>query len=257
MKATKKLLCFFLTCILTCSAGFVLNCQETEAASTVWAPNDVRCGVGLRYSGSASISLVSKSDSIKNLKVYQGKKKTKNLFVRMTYKYKSDSSPYAQLSFYAKKAGNYKIKFDVYKSAKSKRCSRTINVHAKGYGTIISTVSINGKKVTNDYSNYSSYYAGAGSAKVKFSLADGCKIKKIRVSRYDQNGQAKKVSFKNGSKVTFGKYGSSSDNDYSWQKGMWSTTTFEITYKNKYAQNVDNSESVIYYTIYTKASKWY
>lgn len=259
MKISRKLLCFLLAIVLGCCTGIIGNCQKAEAAIKVWAPSNVRCGVGMRYAASARIDLVSPKDTIKNIKAYQGKKRTSNLIVKQTYRYHSEytSSPYATLTFYAKKTGTYKIKFDVYKTAKSKRTSREITVHAKGYGGVISSVSLNGKYIIKDSKDCSSYYYHGSSAKVKFGLAKGYKIKKIRIVRYDQNGDPKRVAFKNGKKVTFGKYGSSLDTESTWQRAMWSLTQFEITYRDSFAQDVDNNEYTTYYYLYTKASKWY
>lgn len=257
MKAIKKMLCILLAITLACGVGVMTDCQKAEAAYKVYAPNDVRCGVGKRYYKTARIDLVSGEDTIKNIKVYQGKKKSKNLVAKLTALSHSDYSPYAYITYYAKKPGTYKIKFDVYKSKKSKRTSRVITVHAQGYDSSIVAVSFNGKNIVKDYKDCYSCYTDRKSGKIKFTLAKGYSIKKIRMSYRDQNGDWKTIAFKNGKKATFGRYGYSSDTESYWSKDMWALTQFEITYKDRYAQNVDNSEHTVSYYVYTKASKWY
>ncbi len=240
-------------------AGFAAGGRDVQAASSVYVVSKARCGVGMRYSSTVTVNLVASTDTIKNIKVYsgtKGSKKTSNLVVKRTYQYKSSYRPYADLTFYAKKAGTYRIKFDVYKSSKSKRTSRTVTVFASGYGSSISKVTLDKTTATSSAANMSSYYTTKSSAKVKFTMAKGLKIKKITASYLDQNGKVKTKTFKNGSKITFGKYGSSSDTDYIWQRGMFAYTHFVISYTDSYAQD-DSAVYTAYYTIYTKASKWY
>lgn len=257
MKTIKKLLCILLAVTLACGSGFIMDCQKVDAAYKVYAPNDVRCGVGKRYCRTVTVDLVSASDTIKNIKIYQGRRQSRNLVVKLTSKGRTDYNPYATFTYYAKKPGTYKIKFDVYKSKRAKRASRVIAVHAQGYNSSITAVSFNGKNIIKDYQDCYNYYTDKKSGKIKFTLANGYRIKKIRMSYYDQNGDVKTVAFKNGKKVSFGRYGSSWDIETYWQKSMWATTQFDITYTDRYAQNVDNNEHTVSYYIYSRASKWY
>lgn len=221
------------------------------------------CGVGARYGNSFIVDLVEKNDSIKNIKVYQGNKKTKNLVVKRTYQYRgydsSTTAPYARIEFYAKKAGSYKIKFDVYKNSKKKRASRTVNVYANGTGNVISSVTVDGWNVSGYSGNYSpsEYYTTKNSGKINFKLSKGYKIKNIKMFYYNKNGKEVSKTFKNGKKATFGKYASSYSSSYSSGSEMWATTRFEITYKNAYAKNKSEREGVVSYYVNKKASKWY
>lgn len=257
MKKLKKIICGFLVMVMSVTLLFAADSQTALAAGSVYVNSDVRCGVGMRYSSAIKVSLVDTNDTIKNIKVYQGKKKTNNLVVKLTEKNTGSYSPYAYLTIYAKKAGTYKIKFDVYKSSKRKRTSRTVRVHAQGYNSVISSVKLNGKNIIKSSSDTYSAYVSNKSAKVKFGLSNGYKIKKITVSYRDQNGREKTKNFKNGKKLNLGNYGYSYDNNNYWQKGMWAYTKFTITYKDKYAQDVNYNEGTVTYYIYKKATKWY
>lgn len=254
MKKLKRVVCGLFAIVMSVMMVLSVDCQKVSAAGKVYVNSDVRCGVGMKYYSGVRVTLAGENDRIKNVKVYQGKKKTTNLVVKVTSQRKGE---YAYLTMYAKKAGTYKVTFDVYKDSKTKRTSRTIKVHAQGYNTVIKSVQLNGKNIVEDANSAYSTYISNKSAKVKFGLADGYKIKKITVSSYDQNGEEKTKSFKNGKNVTFGKYGYTYDSDYYWEKGMWAYTKFTITYVDKYAQSVDNNESTVTYYIYTRATKWY
>lgn len=263
MKKIKKILCILLAAVLCLGTGLAVNGQEAEAAGKVNAPKKAICGVGARYGNSFTVDLVEKSDTIKNIKAYQGNAKTKNLIVKKTYQFRGDDfstiEPYARIEFYAKKAGSYKIKFDVYKSSKKKRASRTVNVYANGTGGVISSVTIDGLNVSGYSGNYnpSEYYTTKNSGKINFKLSKGYKIKSIKMIYHGKNGKEVTKTFKNGKKATFGKYAYSYSSSYSSSSEMWATTRFEITYKNAYAQNKNGREGVVSYYVNKKASKWY
>lgn len=258
MKIIKKLTAAFLTLAL------LLGCMPLAAvdiqAASIYVPNDRRCGVGPRYYSTADIYLASRTNVIKNIKVYSGKKRTNNLVIKQTYKYKYEyaTSPYIRMTFYAKKTGTYKVSFDIYKNSKAKRkmASRTMRIHASTFGSVVSKVAVNGKDVIGQNpNNQYSYYTSLRSAKVKFSLAKGCRIRSIKVIRRDQNGNDRTYSFSNGKKVSFGTYGIFNDDEYSWNRGMWSYTTFRITYRDSYAQDATENRTVDY-TFYRRATKW-
>lgn len=258
MKLTKKLIVTVLT--LALALGCV-PCTTTEVqAATIYVPNNQRCGVGPRYYSNADIYLASSSNVIKNIKTYSGKRRTQNLVVKQTYKYKykEASRPYLRLTFYAKKTGTYRITFDIYKDSKAKKkmTSRTIKIHASTFGSIVSKVNLNGKSIIGkNPSNRSTYYTSLSSARVKFSLAKGCRIRGIKVVKRDQNGNDRTYGFSNGRKVSLGRYGVFSDDDYSWSRGMWASTTFKITYRDSYAQDTTKNYTTEY-TLYRRATKW-
>ncbi|MCI8483267.1 MAG: hypothetical protein HFH41_02875 [Lachnospiraceae bacterium] len=263
MKLGKRILSLVLAAVMCCGMGFAVSGTEAEAAAKVTVPKVIRCGVGMRKTQTITINMPGKDDKIKNVKVYEGSKKTKNLVVKETYRYRysgtgTTSTTYpstSNLTFYAKKEGVYKIKFDVYKTKTARRSSHTITVRAKEHGdSIIQGVTLDGQNIWDPYNPYS-HYTTKKSGKLKFTLADGCKIKKITVSYPDKKGKTQYKSIKNGKKVTFGQYGYQYSTSSSWGQNMWAGTSISITYTDKY-----NQKGVTYYTnytIYTKANKWY
>ncbi len=242
MKIGKRILCFLLAVIMTCSIGLAGNSMEAEAATKVSITKYIRCGVGMRHNISTDVYMPGKDDNIKNIKVYKGKKTTKNLVVKQTSRSKNTGTydnygSVARLTMYAKKKGTYKIKFDVYKSKTTKRSSHTITVRARGNtDSALDSVTIDGKKVydVNKNSAFTFFcYTTATSGKVKFTLDDGCKIKNITMRTYKRDSNPVNKKFKNGSKAAFGKYGQDSSNSTSWNKSMWGRTEFEIEYTDE------------------------
>lgn len=260
MKTGKRILCFLLAVVMTCSMGLAGNSMEAKAATKVSITKYIRCGVGMKYYTSTSVYMPGKNDDIKNIKVYEGKNTTKNLVVKQTSRTKNTYSgaaygSQATLTMYATKKGTYKIKFDVYKSKTSKRSSHTITVRARGNSSnALETVTIDNKKIydvnKNSYNNDSySYYTTAKSGKVKFTLDEGCKITNITVYTYKKNGTSQSKSFKNGKKITFGKYGYGYSSSTGWSKPIWGNTNFAITYTDKNNKGVSN---IMNFSIYTK-----
>lgn len=254
-KVTKKLLGYVLAFVICFTAISSVNVIPAQAATKVTVPSNVRCGVGMNHYSSFSVYLIAGTDTVKITSITKSKKKTSDLVIKRTSKNYSYSNPYETFSFYAKTAGTYKVKLAVYKG-KIKRTERVVTVYAEGTGSIFSNVTLNGKKINTPDSEYS-YYTSAKKGKVKFSLAKGCKIKEIKVSFYDQNGNLKTKKFRNGSTITFGKVGYSytSDDDYE-TKNMFAWTEFHIIYTDKFAQDA-TMERNAYYDIYVPASKWY
>ena len=131
-------------------------------------------------------------------------------------------------------------------------------MRARGnYGGVLDTVTVGGKKIydvnkkDNKVGSYY-HYTTAKSGKVKFKLDEGCKITKITVSTYNKKNSSAPVdkSFKNGKKLTFGKYGYKYSSYYGWNKPMWAPTNFTIYYTDKYNKGV---ESFITFVIFRKA----
>lgn len=261
MKKMKKVLCLLLAAVITVSMGLAVNGQEAQAADKLKAPKAMRCGVGQRNSNYVRLPIASKTDVIKNIKVYKGKSKSKNLVIKKTYKSLDETNPYVGYSIYAKKAGKYTVKYNVY-NGKKKGKTKKFTVHAKGYGDAIASVSINKKNVTKFNANYypvSSYYTSKSKIKIKFKAAAGCKIKKVTMSYYDKNGKYVTKTIKNGKTVKLGAYGESYSSNYSWSKDTYARTEFTVYYVDKYDQyDYENGEmaSDTYY-VYKKAKKWY
>jgi hypothetical protein len=241
---------YFLGRIITAIVliGIIASTHPVAAqAAAATVQSKVRCGVGMKHHDSLTVNLTEDTDYIENLRT-----SSKYLTVKCTYQSGSAEEPYAEITFYATKKGTYTMKFDVYKANGKKRKSYSVKVYASGSGNALQTIAINGKKIAIN-STYS-HYTAAKSAKIKFGLATGCKIKKITVYQYDQNGEHQTSIFKNGSNITFGKYGYSAEyTSKSWSRSLFAYTEFEITYYDSF----DKQTHTVDYTIYTKATRWY
>ena len=166
-KRFKSFICAMLALVMVFGSVAALQPQEVSAATSVQVPSNVRCGVGMQWAGSVRVNLVARGDKIAKLK-----SSSKNLVVKATYGYNS-TSPYVNLTFYAKKKGTYKIKFDVRTASNSKRTSRTVKVHAAGTNLMIDKVTINGKAVQAQGSALNEHYTTKKNGKVKFTLPKG------------------------------------------------------------------------------------
>lgn len=259
MKKRKNIMCLILAAVMTFSVGFAVNGTDAKAADKISAPKTVRCGVGEYNRNSVVIPLASNTYTVKNVKAYKGKTKTTNLVVKKTYTSRSETNPYVGYSVYAKKAGTYTVKYDVYANGKKKGKTKSFTVKASGYGDAISSVTINKKNVTKYVANYqpTSYYTTKNKIKVKFKAASGCKIKKIEMTYYDKNGKEVTKRVKNGSTVTLGKYAESYSYGTSSGKSLWASTRFTITYVDKYDQYDSKEKQTTSYTVYKRATKWY
>lgn len=258
-KRFKSFICAMLALVMVFGSVVVIQPQEVVAATSVQVPSDVRCGVGMQWAASFRVYLVAKGDKIAKLK-----SSSKNLVAKVTYNHNNSTNPYADITYYAKKKGTYKLKFDVRTSYNSKRTSRTVKVHAAGTDLMIDKVTINGKAVKAQGYELNEHFTTKKNGKVKFTMPKGCKIKKIQVVKYDQNGNSVPKNFKNGKKVTFGVYGNSTTYNYTspynsyynynyWNRGMWAYTRFNITYRDSFY----NAERTVSYFIVRKATRWY
>lgn len=244
----KKIMCLLLTAVMTLSVGFAVNSPEAKAAGDkLKAPKNVRCGAGLSNGTSVDIPISAKKGDVKNIKVYKGKKKTKDAAAKKTYLYRSENyQSYVTLQIHAKKAGKYIVKYDVYEDGKKKGKTRNFTVHADGYGNVLSSVSIDKKNVTKYVSDYqpNGCYTTKDKIKINFKVAKGCKIKKIEMSYYNKKGEYVTKKIKNGQKVTLGNYVGKSSN--SWSR--WASTRFDITYTDSYDQyNTKANRTTSYY----------
>ena len=270
-KASKSFLCIILAIMLSISGVIFSPAMEVSASATTQPATEylknVRAGVGMRYSGSVEITLRTKGQTIKKVK-----SNSKNLVAKQTYRYTSDSSHgsyyyNSDISFYAKKAGKYKISFDIV-NANGKKVgkTRTITVRASGTGDVIKSAKI-GKQNMLSNPDYNSYFTTKKSGKVKFTLAKGAKIKKITSSSYDAKGKMITKNFKNGKKANIGTYAYGYDRkdnytygDYysnysNWSRGFYGYTRFEITYTDSYSLNPKQERTTNFY-VYRRATKW-
>lgn len=198
-------------------------------------PAKVRCDIGFENSTYFEVGLTDKTDVIKNLK-FSGK----NLkgFVTGYYYFEDaeEACPYAEITFYAKKKGNYKITFSIYnqEGKKLKDCSIQVKAMAGYYSSSpIKKMTIDGKKcslsgpladsfphcVSQRWGNprYSDleepyYYLDEAvhvntikdSAAVKFTLRSGLKIKEVKAYQYDADKEDYVLrEFTNGKSISF------------------------------------------------------
>lgn len=264
-KITKKILALALALVIAVSTLAIAPGSEAEAYVTkAKVPSVVRCGIGMRYYSSFSVLLTSKTDKIKSIKVTKGGKKTSNIKFKITsssssnrdYSY-GDWDFYKTVSFYATSAGTYKMKLKIKQGTRTVDRTVTIYAYENGYN-IVKNVTLSGKSIYNRYYP-TSCYTDKKSGKVKFTLANGCKIKQIKVHYYDQNGDEVTKAFKNGKKIALSSRGySSTRSDYSsdyTSYAFMAYTRFEIIYTDK--ANLDaTAENTTNYYIYRKATTW-
>ena len=267
-------MCAVLALVLVLGSVVVLPPQEVSAAVMSY-PKKVRAGVGANYSSSITVNFAKKGDVVKNLKFDKKAlmiKKTRTYsyvdsYVNEQGKVVTEESFYTRFTFYAKKAGTHKIKFDIFRKGKKVGKTKTIEVVAAGNGALISSVKVGGKNVIENNMHGYSYPATSKKAKVSFTLAKGAKITKVEVGKYDKKGKLvyKKVN-KKGSTVTFSTIGYGYDSKYTstysnysyntWQRDYWAYTNFRITYTDSYSAQ-PKEKNVVEYTIVRPAKSWY
>jgi hypothetical protein len=265
-KRFKSFICAVLALVLVFGSVVVLPPQEVSAATKLTYQTKVRAGVGIRYSNSVDINFAKIGDTVKNVKFDK-----KALAVKKTRTYSrvdgTDSYSYVRFTFYAKKAGTHKIKFDIFRNGKKSGKTKTITVYAAGNGALITSAKINGKNVIANNLNGYSYTTTRKKDKVSFGLAKGAKITKVEVGKRDKNGKMNyKTVNKKGSTVTYGLYGYGYDNKYTssysnysyntWQRDYFAETQFRITYTDSYS-TTPKAKFTTYYTINRPATKWY
>lgn len=256
MKKMKRIMCFLLAAVMTLSVGFAVNGTEAKAAdeNARKAPKAVRVGVGERYSSYVTIPLASKTDVVKNIKVYKGKSKTKNVVLKRVEKSSYETDAYVRYAVRAKKAGNYTVKYNVYADGKKKGKTQKFTVYAQGYGNSISKVTVNKKNITkfiNAYTPSRYYYTTKNTVKMKFTPAKGCKIKKVEMIYRDKNGKEVTKKIKNGKKVKLGQYAEAYSSENYSGKDLYAETTFKVTYKDR----CDDEENTYYVYVMKKTKK--
>ena len=260
-KVAKRIMAFVLTLAIALGTFIAVPAKKVEAASKISVPSTVRCGVGMKDGASFRIDLTNKNDKVQKMTVYKGSSGTTTttaLRCKVTTKYNNGSNCYRTISFYAAKAGIYRIKLAIKPSGRS-LTYRTVTVRATATGlSPIKKVTLNGTQVNSKH-NLNYYYTGKTQGKVKFEMAYGCSMKKIEVTYLDQNGDSYTRKFKNGANIAFGKIGNSyyygndnyDDNSYSF----YAYTEFKITYTDKFSSSTTN-EYTTYFTFYRPAAVW-
>ena len=276
-KRFKSFICTVLALVLVFGSVVVLPPQEVEATAAAKKPKvsyskNERCGVGMRYRSTASIELTQNGYTVKKIK-----SSSKDLVVKRTYESKDSNHNngvktydyYTNITFYAKKAGKYKISFDIVKpNGKKSGKTKTITVNAAGTGAVITGAKIGGENMMQE-TGWSSHYTTKKKGKVKFNLAKGCKIKNITATTRAKNGKEVTKKFKNGKSITLGTYATKSNSNYSyespysdygynssyWSQGFVASTRFVITYTDSYSTKPKELRTATF-DVYRQASKW-
>ncbi|MBQ7065542.1 MAG: hypothetical protein IJN92_01855 [Lachnospiraceae bacterium] len=203
------------------------------------------------YYGSANyvyVSLKNDGDRVMNVKSNSKNllaQKTRERYYRTTEKdystgkYKTEVDyGITYIGFFAKKAGTYKVTFDVIKADGTLRCTKTITVKTYSYTAPginpVKSVKYAGKDL---YTHYP--YTEKKSGKLKVTLKKGYKLVSIQIGKYDK-GKLVYKKIKNNRKITLAtKKVSKSTTKYTNGSSthtydeLFPTTYIKIMYKNK------------------------
>lgn len=240
MKLMKRLSCFLLA---FCMLATTLLIPDVSAQAATVDKTKVHISLESQYSDSVTVNFKKGEYKISGLK-----SNNKNLITKATYVSSNDSeyaTSYgsATISFYAKKAGTYKVSFNVVDKKNKVKSKHTITVYANN-DYAIKNVTFNGKY---DFYNVTT----AKSGKFKVTLNKGYTLKQITMTTYNKNGKEVVKKIKNNQKVTLGTYRSIRENEMSdsyenWYADLLAKTTFTITYKDKYTKGLKTTTYTIY-----------
>ncbi|MCR5283604.1 MAG: hypothetical protein K6E18_09555 [Lachnospiraceae bacterium] len=151
-----------------------------------------------------------------------------------------------RISFFAKKAGTYKVSFDVIKKDGSIRCKKYITVTTNyTYDTPIKEVRYAGKLVY-DYGPYITKTSG----KISVKMNKGFKLVRIEIGKPDSTGSYVYKKIKNNAKiklVTKNVYTQSSSDMKQSYNALFPETAIRVYY----IKNKDKTESYTTYDLYT------
>lgn len=209
----------------------IVSPRQAQAATAVKVQSKAVAYADIRCTKLLEVTYPVKGDRIKNLK-----SSSSNLKIMETEYSYSKSENHSIISYYAKKAGTYKITFDVYKADNKKRSSHSVTVYA---GKFQGFWKINDKyyKKWPGYggdNGHVTYYTTASSGKIAFAVPKGGKLLKLEKSYYTAAGKEVKTRISNGTKVSYNHSSSYYANE----------TTFTATYKDTYT-NKTHSISLI------------
>ncbi len=243
MKIMKKVVSLMLALVLTIGL-MSIPATDVSAASKATVTSKIRIYPGDLWNQTIDVSYVNCGDKIKNLKTSSA-----NLLARQSSQISSSSDPgTANITLYAKKAGTYKVSFDIYsRDGKTKRSSHAVTVYAK---SDLPMKSFKFANSTKDLFTLTTKTKG----KIAASLNKGYTLKKIQVITSDKNGEKVTKTVKNNSTITLGIYadydnwGYDYDDNYydSWSTDLVARTQIIITYLDKYT----HLEDTTYYNIY-------
>lgn len=160
---------------------------------------------------------------------------TKQEYVSTQKTTKQESYGYSHIAYFAKKAGSYKVTFDVLKPDGTKRCTKTIKVTASGSGSAsaspVKSVKYNGKELYNYYP-----FTNIMSGKLSVKLNAKYKLVKLEVGKMNSKGEYVYKATKNNKKITLAKSAKHTESS-SWSDRMYDPlfphTYIRITYQNK------------------------
>lgn len=245
-----------------------VNAEVVEDSRNGVEYNDyVEMGVGYAYDSSygggatSYIYLDTDGDRVGNIKSSSSNllvKKTRESHSNITIKdwetnQKTTKQNYrsAYLSFFAKKAGEYKVTFDVIKEDSGIRCTKTITVKAVGSRTNVSpikSIKYAGKDLYNYYP-----YATKTTGKLKVVMKKQYKLQSIEVGKTNKSGKVEYKKVKNNKKISLAKkttythnynYGSSGAK-YTYDE-LFPVTYIRITYVNKKTKEKDTWTTSLY-----------
>lgn len=267
-----------LSMVLLCTLQMDMKAEAKEVDDEVNGVeyyDEIEVGIGYAstyaYGGDnyTSIWLENDGDRVVNVKSNSSNliaKKTRESFNCITTKdYVTDKMSTewryrsAYISFFAKKAGNYQVTFDVIKADGTVRCTKTIKVVAKGYGNYVDpvkSIKFAGKDLINYYP-----FSTRTSGNLKVTMKKGYQLVSIEVGAYNSKGTIVYKKVKNNKKITLAKK-TVYTHEYTYSSGgtkytydeLFPYTSIKITYKNK--KTGETSET--YYDLYTlnKKQSW-
>ena len=247
MKTTKKMMCSFLAVCLTIGMLFIPG-TEVSAANVTSSKAHIE-STGCEYEA-IRVNYLNPGDSIKNIKT-----NNKNLVAKITSIETSSSADdssnpgYAYIGLRSKKAGTYKVTFDLYSPANQKLKSCKVTVYAND-STAIKKASFAGKQ------DFDRTLTTKSSGKFSVSLNKGYTLKGITVGTYTADGDYVTRSIKNNSRVSLGKYAfksesgytSSYSNNYSHflNTRIMAETFITVSYIDKYSKKLETTEFSLY-----------
>lgn len=246
MKISTKLSCFMLALAI---GVFLVPAMPASAATA-----DKRAHIMVKSHESDAVTVKFKSGEYKLKNVKCTSKNKGSIILRTTYvdshsnqsDYEKDYPyGYARIGMYARKAGTYKVEFDVVDKSGEKTTHHTVTVYANNKAPFKS-VKLGGKPVASLYG-----YTTMKSGKFKVTMNKKFKLKSITMTTFNKNGKAVKKKIKNGAKVTLGSYRYKTDSDRSegyeyWNAGLLAETTFTVTYQDGYSGQIKTSSYSFY-----------
>ncbi len=232
MRISKKIACFLFA---ACMAVSVLAVPNTKAyAQAKVSSEKMNITVNSTYTNQIEITYSEGDAQIKNIKT-----NSKNLIAKQTYQYYHQEAytyserpyGYARIGLFAKKAGNYRVTFDVCGPDGSKKSSHSLRVKAGNSDRNESPV----KKAT--FAGKETFFelCGKKSGKFKVEMNKGYKLKSITMITDDANGKSVEKKIKNNTKVTLGEYAYKSEDDYTYYDYDYDPVTYQETRRERWS----------------------